>query len=114
MPDFLLLVISARASLAAAQDKQDELRELLQEGFALATPIITDLQANGRDAFVPGLAPLVQIGMQNDPDSTTTFVQSLPASLLKANLLLGAASALTMKIRLPIGSRELPKPEKSN
>jgi hypothetical protein len=52
--------------------------------------------------------------MQNDPDSTTTFVQSLPASLLKANLLLGAASALTMKTRLPIGSRELPKPEKSN
>ena len=114
MPDFQLQVISARASLAAAQDKQDELRELLQEGFALATPIITDLQANGRDAFVPGLAPLVQIGMQNDPDTTTTFVQSLPASLLKANLLLGAASALTMKIRLPIGSRELPKPEKSN
>ena len=48
MPDFQLEVISARASVAAAQDNQDETRELLQQGFALATPIITELPANSR------------------------------------------------------------------
>ena len=52
--------------------------------------------------------------MQHDPDPTITLVQSSPASWLKEELLLGAASALTIKTRLPIGSRELQKPEKSN
>lgn len=114
IPELQLEVISAKVSVAAAQDKNDETRELLRQGFALATPIITELQTTGRATFVPGLSQLVQIGMQNDPDSTTAFVQSLPVSRLKAELLLGAVAAMTMKTRLPIGSSERQKPEKSN
>lgn len=114
IPELQLDVISAKAFIAAAQDKKDEVRELLQQGFTLANPIITELQKSGGASFVPGLGQLVQIGMQNDPDLTLTFLQSLPASWLKANLLLGAASALTMRTRLPIGSKDLRKPEKSN
>lgn len=114
IPELQLDVISAKASIAEAQDKKDEVRELLQQGFTLATPIITELQKSGGASFVPGLGQLVQTGMQNDPDSTLTFLQSLPPSWLKANLLLGAASALTMRTRLPIGSKDLQKPEKLN
>lgn len=114
IPELQLDVVSVKAAVAAGQDKKDETRELLQQGFALATPIIVKLEESGNVPFVPGLGQLVQIGMQNDPDSTITFLQSVPRSWLKANLLLGAASALTMKTHLPIGSRELQKPLKSN
>lgn len=114
IPELQLDVISAKASVAAALDKKDELRELLQQGFAIATPIIMELQKNGGASFAPGLGQLIQIGMQNEPDSTITFLQGLPATWLKANLLLGAASALTMRTRLPIGSREPQKPDQSN
>lgn len=114
IPELQLDVISAKAFIAAAQDRKEEVRELLQQGFALATPIITDLQKSGGASFAPGLGQLVQIGMQNDPNSTLAFLQGLPASWLKANLLLGAVSALTMRTRLPIGSTDLRKPEKSN
>ena len=113
-PELQLDVVSVKAAVAAGQDKKDETRELLQQGFALAAPIIAERQKSGNAPFVPGLGQLVQIGMQNDPDSTITFLQSVPGSWLKANLLLGAASALTMKTHLPIGSRELQKPQKSN
>lgn len=114
IPELQLDEVSVKAALAAGQDKKDETRELLQQGFSLATAIMVKQQKSGNASFVPGLGQLVQIGMQNDPDSTLTFLQSLPASGLKANLLLGAASALTMKTRLPIGSRVLQKPEKLN
>ena len=114
IPELQLDVVSVKAAVAAGQDKKDETRELLQQGFALATPILVKLQKSGNASFVAGLGQLVQIGMQNDPDSTITFLQSVPRSLLKAHLLLGAASALTMKTHLPIGSRELQKPQKPN
>lgn len=78
----------------------------------MATPIILELQKRGNVSFVAGLGQLVQLGMQNDPDSTIAFVQSLPASWLKANLLLGEAAALTMPARLPLGTREPQKPDK--
>jgi hypothetical protein len=48
---------------------------------------------------------LVQVGMQNDPELTTSFIDSLPASYLKAHILLGAASALSMGRRLPLSNR---------
>ncbi len=96
-------LVSAQVSVAAAQGKNDELRKLLQRGFELGGNLIAELQ-NPRMQFVPGLAPLVQIGIQNDPDLTIAFLQSLPATYEKAQLLLGAADALRMP-PLPFGSR---------
>jgi hypothetical protein len=87
---------------------------LLQQGFGLATPIILELQKSGDVFFVPGLGQLVRTGMQNDPASTITFVQTLPASGLKANLLLAIAMGLTMPPRGPKNSQQAPGPEKSN
>lgn len=113
IPELQLDAISAKASLAAAQDKKDETRELLRQGFTLATSIIAELQKSGNVSFVPGLGQLVQLGMQNDPDATITFAQSVPASWMKANLLLGAASALTMHLRLPLGSGQKSEPSKT-
>ena len=106
IPELQLDVISAKASVAASLGRKDETRELLQQGFGLATPIIVELQKSGNVSFVPGLGQLVQLGMQNDPDSTITFIQSVPAPWMKANLLLGAASALTIHARLPAGSAQ--------
>jgi hypothetical protein len=51
-------------------------------------------QGRSGSPFVVGLGPLAQIGMQNDPELTTTFIEALPPSYVKAELLLGAASAL--------------------
>ncbi len=104
IPELQLDVISAKTSVTAAQNKKDETRELLQQGFALATPIIVELQKSGQASFVPGLGRLVQIGMQNDPDATIIFLQSVPAPWLRANLLLGAASGLIMQAQRPLGS----------
>jgi hypothetical protein len=114
IPELQLDVISAKASIASAKDKKDETRELLQQGFGLATPIILELQKSGDVFFVPGLGRLVQTGMQNDQDSTIPFVQTLPASGLKANLLLVIAMDLTMLPRGPKNSQQAPRPEKSN
>lgn len=98
-------LVSAQAFVAAAQNRKDELHELLQRGFESANHIILEQQRTGGIHSVPGLAPLVQIGIQNDPDLTITFIESLPPSYLKAELLLGAASALSMRGRLPLSSR---------
>jgi hypothetical protein len=86
---------------------------LLQQGFGLATPIILELQKSGGVSVVPGLGRLVQIGMQNDPDATIIFLQSVPAPWLKANLLLGAASGLIMQAQRPLGSAVTLKSDKS-
>jgi hypothetical protein len=107
-----LNLISAQASVAAAQDKKVELHELLQRGFALADRIILDQQRTGGMHFVDGLLQLVQIGTQNDPDLTIAFVQSLSPSYLKAELLLEAAWALSGPMRLPLGSRPQQRVEK--
>lgn len=107
IPELQIDVISAEASVAAAQDKKDEVRELLQQGFALAVPIITELRKRGDVSFLPGLPQLVQIGMKNDPDSTITFVQGVPASWMKANLLMAVAGALDRQGRpRPTGPRQ--------
>jgi hypothetical protein len=83
--------IAAEAFVAAAQHNDAELRSLLQRGFGLSTRLILAHQLYG--GIGPG--PLVQVGIQNAPDLTTAFLQGLPPSSMKAELLLGAASALT-------------------
>jgi len=105
-------LISAQAFVAAAQNKKEELHELLPRGFDSANRIILEQQRTGGMPFVAGLAPLVQIGIQNDPNLTVTFLESLSPSYLKAELLLGAASALSMGRRLPLSFRPQQRVEK--
>jgi hypothetical protein len=95
-------LISAQASIAASQNKQAVLHDLLQRGFESANRILLEQQRTGEIHFFAGLGPLVQLGMQNDPDLTINFIISLPASYLKAEVLLGAASALSMERPLPL------------
>ncbi len=96
-------LISAQASMAAAQNEQQQLSKLLQRGFELAKQIISEPQRPDQMQRVSGLAALVQIGAQNYPDLTTVYLQSLPPSRLKAELFLAAAEALQLP-RLPFGS----------
>jgi hypothetical protein len=98
-------LISAQASVAASQNKQAVLHNLLQRGFESANHIFAEQQRTGEIHFFAGLGPLLQVGMQNEPELTTSFINSLPASYLKADVLLGAASALSMGRRLPLSNR---------
>jgi len=100
-----LNLISAQAFVAAAESKKDDLDELLQRGFESANRILLEQQRTGAIQIVAGLGPLVQIGIQNDPNLTVTFIESLSPSYLKAELLLGAASASSMRRPLPLSSR---------
>jgi hypothetical protein len=100
-----LNLISAQAFVAAAESKGDDLAELLRRGFESANRILLEQQRTGAIQIVTGLEPLVQIGIQNDPNLTVTFIESLSPSYLKAELLLGAASALSMRRPLPFSSR---------
>jgi hypothetical protein len=85
-------LISAQASVAAAQNNKDQLHELLQRGFASANRILLEQQRSDIH-FFPGLGLMIQIGIQNDPDLTTAFMESLPTSYVKAEAFLIAASA---------------------
>ena len=98
-------LISAQASVAASQNKRAVLHDLLQRGFESANHILVEQQRTGEIHFFTGLGPMVQIGMQNEPELTASFIDSLPASYLKANVLLGAASALSLGRRLPLSKR---------
>jgi hypothetical protein len=100
-----LNLISAQAFVAAAESKKDDLDELLQRGLESANRTLLEQQRTGAIQIVAGLGPLVQIGIQNDPNLTVTFIESLSPSYLKAELLLGAASALSMRSPLPLSSR---------
>jgi hypothetical protein len=102
--------ISARAYLAAAQQRKDELQGLLGRGFDLAGLTILE---RPKLNFILGLGQLVQIGIQNEPDATASFLQNLPASPIKANLLMGAVSALNLHRQLPLRSRPKEKPQTS-
>jgi hypothetical protein len=73
-------LISTQASVAAAQNRKDELHEILQRGFASASRILFEQQSNGDIHFFPGLGLMIQIGIRNDPDLTTAFIESLPVS----------------------------------
>jgi hypothetical protein len=81
-----LSLISTRLCIAAAQDKKDELHELLQSGFALANRIISQQLRDGHVGVVAGLGELVQIGIQHDQYATTAFVQNLPPSDVRGSL----------------------------
>jgi hypothetical protein len=98
-------LISAQAFVAVAQDKKDGLHELLQRGFESANHVILEQQRTGDIHFFKGLGPLNQIGIENDPDLTITFIESLSPSYLKADLLLAAASDLGTGARMPLRSR---------
>jgi hypothetical protein len=98
--------ISAQASVAAAQNKEDELHELLQRGFASANRILLEQQRSDDIRFFPGLGLMIQIGIQNDSDLTTAFMESLPTSYVKGEAFLIAASALSMARRLSFSSRQ--------
>jgi hypothetical protein len=100
-----LNVISAQVSVAAAQDQREELRQLLERAFGLANQLVSESQTPWGMQLYQRFIPLVQIGMQNDPDLATAFVQGLSPARLKAELLLSAADALEMPMRLPFGSR---------
>jgi hypothetical protein len=99
-------LISAQASVAAAQNKKDELHELLERGFASASRILLEQQINGDIHFFPGLGLMTQIGIRNDPDLTTAFIESLPVSYAKAEALLKQPPHLNMGRRLPLSSRQ--------
>ena len=99
-------VISVKASIAAAKGKQEELKTLLQSGFELAARFISPQPG----PIVAGIAPLVQLGIQNAPELTQAFFQTIPPSLTKARLLLGAAEALDLRQRLPIPSQPQIRP----
>ncbi|MGA7414755.1 MAG: hypothetical protein WBW33_30075 [Bryobacteraceae bacterium] len=103
-PRVQLNVISAQVSVAAAQGNPEALRELLKRGFDLATQLTGPVQGNPPNHFTAGLPPMVQIGIQNEPAMTVAFLDGVPPSSEKADLLLGAAEALAMQVRLPIGS----------
>lgn len=49
---------------------------------------------------------MIQIGIQNDSDLTTAFMESLPTSYLKAEAFLITASVLNMGRRLPFSSQD--------
>jgi hypothetical protein len=105
-------LISAQAFVAAAQNKKDQLRELLQRGFESANRIILEQQRTGDIHFFTGLGPLVQVGVDNDPDLTIPFIESLSPSYVKAQLLLTAAWDLSMGTRVPRTSQPQQKIEK--
>ena len=98
-----LNLVSAQASVAAAQDKKSELHELLQRGLEAANHIILEQQRTNTLHFVDGVASLVQIGIKNDPELTISFLQSLSPSDTKAALLLEAAWALSKRQSTPVG-----------
>ncbi|HXN52823.1 MAG TPA: hypothetical protein VN943_12880 [Candidatus Acidoferrum sp.] len=105
-------LISAQAFVAAAQKKRDQLRELLQRGFELANRVILEQQRTGDIHFFTGLGPLVQVGVDNDPDVTIPFIESLSPSYVKAQLLLIAGSDLSMGTRVPLRFHPQQKVEK--
>jgi hypothetical protein len=91
----LVDIISAQAFAAAGQNNPSALRDLLRQGFALANHMLLAQQGTRRNyAPIPALTPLVHIGMESDPDFTIPFVEGLPASRVKAEVLLDTAHAL--------------------
>jgi len=105
--------LSARAYVLAAQNNDRALHELLEQGFALANRVILEQQRTGEIRLVM-LTPLVNIGTRNDPDLTIPFVESLPPSQLKADVLVAAASALVAKTHMTLASTPQQATQKPN
>ena len=91
----LVDIISAQAFVAAGQNNQGGLHESLRQGFASANHMLLEQKETRRNyVSIPALTPLVHIGVESDPDFTIPFVEGLPASRVKAEVLLDAAHAL--------------------
>ena len=60
------------------------------------------------------LTNLLEVGMGKDPDFTIPFVEGLPTSRVKAEVLLDAASALSTSRPLHIGTQPQQTAEKPN
>lgn len=94
-------LLSAQVSLAAVQGNKDELRDLLERAFSQTNASVSQQFLAGH-VYVPGCGALVQIGIQNEPDLTVSFIRGLAPTQLRAELLLAAAAALNMPGRLPV------------
>jgi hypothetical protein len=111
----LVDIISAQAFVAAGQNNQSALHDLLRQGFAAANHMLLEEEGTRRNyVSVPALSPLVQIAMENDPDFTIPFVEGLPASRVKAEVLLDAAHALGTQGSPHIGAPPPQSAEKPN
>jgi len=99
-------LISAQAFVDAGQNNQGALHDSLRQGFAAANHILSGQQGTGGNyLLIAALAPLVHIGMENDPDFTIPFVEGLPPSRLKAELLLAAVLPLSTNRPPHIGAQ---------
>jgi hypothetical protein len=107
-------LVSAQAFVAAAQNNKEDLQKLVRRGLESAYRAISEQQRTGDMHFFNGLGPLIQIAGQNDLDLTITFIQSLPPSYLKAELLLAAATDLSKPVRVPVRYRPQQRAEKSD
>jgi hypothetical protein len=107
-------LVSAQAFVAAAQNNKEDLQKLVRRGLESAYRAILEQQRTGDMHFFNGLGALVQLAGQNDLDLTITFIQRLPPSYLKAELLLAAATDLSKPVRLPVRYRPQQRAEKSD
>jgi hypothetical protein len=109
-------IISAQAFVAAGQNNQSSLHNILQQGFDSANHIIAEQQKSSgiHSLLIAVLSPLIHIAMENEPDFTIPFLESLPPSHLKVDLLLVAAQAVSLGRRPPLAraqqTAEKPKP----
>jgi hypothetical protein len=111
----LVDITSAEAFVAAGQNNQSALHDSLREGFASANHMLLEQQGTRRNyVSIPGLTPLVCIGMEKDPDFTIPFVEGLPGSRVKAEVLLDAAHGLAMRGSPHIGPPSQRTAEKPN
>jgi hypothetical protein len=97
-----LNLISAQVSVAAAQDKKNELHELLQRGFVAANHITLEQQNTGALHSVDGVPSLVHIGILNEPNLTISFLQGLFTIGHESTLLLEAAWTLRKRQSIPV------------
>src|ERR1700682_3203756 len=93
-------------------ERAAELIAAIQRGCELANRVILEQQRTGDIHFFTGLGPLVQVGVDNDPDVTIPFIESLSPSYVKAQLLLIAGSDLSMGTRVPLRFHPQQKVEK--
>ena len=89
-------IISTQAFVAAGQNDQTSVHNILQQGFESANHIIAEQEKSPgiRSSLIAVLPPLIHIGMENEPDFTIPFLEGLPPSRLKIELLLVAAEAV--------------------
>jgi hypothetical protein len=90
--------------VAAGQNDQTSVHNILQQGFESANHIIAEQQKSPgiRSSLIAVLPPLIHIGMENEPDFTIPFLEGLPPSRLKIELLLMAAEAVAYGRQPPL------------